>query len=82
VCVCMCVRMRTRAHICMHKGDDEEAKFQKRCSQKQIGYICCVQQPDGWPGLLQDTNSSREEEVAVLGSRRLTLKVSISFSFG
>lgn len=80
VYVCVCVRARTR--MCVHKGDEEEAKFRQRWSQNRIGYICCVQQLDGWPGSPQDTNSSREEEVAVLGSRRLTLEVSIPFSFG
>lgn len=74
-CVSMCT------HICMHKGYEEEAKFRQRWSQKRIGYICCIQQPDGWPGSPQGTNSSREEEVAVLGSRRLRLEVSISFFF-
>lgn len=69
-------------HTCAYEGDEEEAKFRQRWSQKRIGYICCVQQPDEWPGSAQDTNSSREEEVAVLGSRRLILEVSIYFSFG
>lgn len=68
--------------MCVYEGDEEEAKFRQRWSQKWIGYICCVQQPDEWLGSAQDTNSSREEEVAVLGSRRLILEVSIYFSFG